>query len=276
MGVGHLEQRRVHMGIVTLDRELSLKGRMRLATFDAFTKEQVDERVSDNLLVNGGLALLALGLNWALMQNQNTSFGSPYSAAGSNLGDCWGAVGTSSVVPAAPSSQTGLQAEIGRAILSNDAVSVNQIILDFFYGVNTGNGSIVEAGFFAQGGLVQPTLTVGLASGSNYTSLSVTSVVLPPAGAAGASVITSIPTGSTLIIGYGTGQTQLVTTTAPITNGNTTISVTSFNANANYGSTSAVAYVYGTMVDRTTFATPVVKTNTQTALLEVVLTLVSG
>lgn len=45
----------------------------------------------------------------------------------------------------------------------------------------------------------------------------------------------SIPSGTTLTIGYGTGQTQNVTTSALANSGATSISVTSFTANAAYG-----------------------------------------
>lgn len=44
----------------------------------------------------------------------------------------------------------------------------------------------------------------------------------------------SIPSGTSLVIGYGTGQTQTVTTSALASSGATSISVTSFTANAAY------------------------------------------
>jgi len=119
--------------------------------------------------------------------------------------------------------------------------------------------------------LVGPALTVALASGSNYTSLSVTATA---AGAPGESA--DIPNGSTIIIGYGTGQTQAVVTSGDTPPGSTTINVVSFNANANYAGGSIVAYLPGTMMDRSTFVSPIVKTNTETGILEIVLTLVSG
>ena len=53
------------------------------------------------------------------------------------------------------------------------------------------------------------------------------------------------------------------------------IAVSSFNANATYNSGSAVAFNFGTMLDRTTFAA-ITKTSAMTAVLEVTLTLVSG
>jgi hypothetical protein len=248
------------MGIATVRSTLDLKGRVRFATFGE-DGEMHDERVNDNLLVTVGLNILATGLNWAIIQNQNASFGSPYSLV--NLGNAYGAVGTSNTAPAA--GQTALSAEVGRAICSNGAVSLNVLTYDFFFGLTQGNGSIAEAGMFLQAGLVTGGLTVALANGSNYTSLSVTATT------------GDIPASSTIIIGYGTGQTQTITTTAVDTPpGSTTINVVSFNANANYAGGSVVAYLPGTMMDRSIFATPIVKTNIETGLLEVTLTLVSG
>jgi len=66
------------------------------------------------------------------------------------------------------------------------------------------------------------TLTTALTSSSNYTSLSV--AALPAA----------IPSGTTLQIGFGTGTTQNVTTSGSTAQGATSITVSSFTANASY------------------------------------------
>lgn len=67
------------------------------------------------------------------------------------------------------------------------------------------------------------TLTTALTNGqSGVTSLAV------------AALPASIPSGTTLTIGYGTGQTQTVTTSALASSGATSISVTSFTSNAAY------------------------------------------
>lgn len=76
------------------------------------------------------------------------------------------------------------------------------------------------------------TLTTALTNGqTGVTSLAV--AALPAA----------IPSGTTLQIGYGTGQTQNVTTSASAAQGATSISVTSFTSNAAYGVGTAVVPV---------------------------------
>jgi hypothetical protein len=273
------------VGLIQVPEGTALKGRFRFRTYDAEAvpnerawrklrysvrpehRFALAEAEADNTLMLNGLSLLALGLVWALAQNQNASFGSPFSAAGSNLGNAYGAVGTStSFPPGAVGAQTALQMEIGRALLSNAAVLQNQIILDFFFNTAAANGSIAEAGVFLQANLITTTLSQALASGQSYNNLQVTAT---PA---------DIPAGSTITIGYGTTTTQQVTTVGDTPPNSTQINVTSFTANANYpaGGQTTVAYLPGTMLDRSIFATPVVKTNTQTAVLEVTLTLISA
>lgn len=75
------------------------------------------------------------------------------------------------------------------------------------------------------------TLTSALVSGTNYTTLSV------------AAVNASIPSGTTLTIGYGTGQTQNVTTNGVTAALATSITVISFAANAAYATLQNVVVV---------------------------------
>lgn len=248
------------MGI-TLDKriDLPLRGHFKLSLFDVETNDLIGVREADNLLMTGGLNLLARGINWAIIQNQNAIWGSPFTAI--NLGDLWGAVGTSNAAPV--SSQVGLTAEIGRAIVSAAAVGGNQLVYDFFIGAPVGNGIITEVGAFMQAGFVNPALTIALANLSNYSSLSVTSTV------------SDIPAGSVLTIGYGTGQTQQVITTTDTPPSSTTINVVTFTANSNYSGNSIVAYLPGTMLDRTVI-TPITKSPSMTGILEITLTLISG
>lgn len=260
------------MGL-TVDRDLPIRGHFKLSLFDADSGRKVGEREADNLIVTGGLNLLAQALNWSFIQNQNTSWGSPYSSL-PNLGDAWGACGTSNT--AASSAQSGLVSEIGRSIVSNSAVSGAQISYDFFLGTTQGNGAIAELGMFSQAGMVTTSLTTGLTNGqSGITALNVNALALPPAGSAGPSAITAVPNGGLWIIGYGSAQTQVVTANGGSTNGNTGISVNSFTANAAYPAGTPVVYLYGTMIDRTVI-TPITKTSSETGILEVTLTLISG
>lgn len=248
------------MGLSVLD-DVRIAGHFHLRLFDAETGELVGEREADNLVVTSGLTLLAQAINWLFVQNYNTSWGSPYSPL-TNLGDIYGAAGTSSTAAAA--GQTALLAEIGRALVSSGAISGAQLIYDFFLGIAQANGTIAELGLFMQGGLVQTTLTTALTSGNNYTSLSVSAL---PA---------DIPSGSTVVIGYGSGQTQSVITTSDSPLNATSIAIGGgFNANANYPSGTPVAYIPGTMLDRSVI-TPITKTPSETGVLEVTLTLASG
>jgi hypothetical protein len=246
------------VGLIAADTPVGIKGRFRFATFEK--GELADERIQENMLVTGGLGILAAALNWAFIQNQNAGWGGPYSAV--NLGDAWGAVGTSTTPAAA--AQTALLAEIGRAIISNGSQFANNLSYDFFFGLTQANGSISEVGMFAQANLITTTLSSGLTSGSPYSALP---VVATPA---------DIPSGSIVIVGYGSGQTQSWITTSDSPPASVSIAVTTQNANATYPAGTVVAYLPGTMIDRTVFITPIVKTNTQTAILEVQLTLVTG
>jgi len=246
------------VGLIVADTPVGIKGRFRFAVFE--DDKLVDERIQENLLVTGGLAILASALNWAFIQNQNAGWGSPYSAV--NLGDTWGGVGTSTTPAAA--AQTALLAEIGRAIITNGSVFANNLSYDFFFGLTQANGSISEVGMFAQANLITTTLTSGLTSGSPYSALAVVATTA------------DIPSGSIVIVGYGSGTTQSWITIGDSPPSDTSLSVTTQNANATYPAGTVVAYLPGTMIDRTVFVTPIVKTNTQTAILEVQLTLVSG
>ena len=248
------------MGIIAPKIDLPIRGHFKLSLFDAESGEFIDSREADNLLVTGGLNILTQALNWLFIQNQNAGWGSPFTAM-TNLGNMWGAVGTSSTLPA--QSQIGLVAEIGRALVTNAAFSGSQMIYDFFLGTAIANGAIAEVGAFLQANLIQTALTISLASGSNYTSLTVSAT---PA---------DIPSGSIITIGYGAGQTQQAITTSDTPQGSTAIAITQITANANYSGNTPVAYAPGIMLDRTTFAA-ITKTSSMTGVLEITLSLISG
>jgi len=74
------------------------------------------------------------------------------------------------------------------------------------------------------------TLTGALTSGNPYTSLSVSSIG------------TTIPSGTWLYLNDNAGHTQHIQTSAQANSGATSISVTSFNANANYPASSSSVY----------------------------------
>jgi hypothetical protein len=153
------------------ESELPVKGRVRLLIFDGGKVKSYEDyrdrvprllagpllpakavpkklREADNLMVNVGLNILASALNWQFVQNYNAGWGSPYTGQ-VNLGDVYGALGTSSTAPAA--GDTHLTTEIGRALLSNGGVAGPVLTLDFFFPVTVGNGTITEVGAFAQG-----------------------------------------------------------------------------------------------------------------------------
>jgi hypothetical protein len=140
------------------EAELPVKGRVRLLIFDGAKIKSYEDykrenpepkkiRVADNLVVNVGLNIIASALNWQFVQNYNAGWGSPY-AGQVNLGDVYGALGTSSTAPAA--GDIKLTTEIGRAILSNGGVAGPVLTLDFFFGVAAAVGTITEVGAFAQ------------------------------------------------------------------------------------------------------------------------------
>jgi hypothetical protein len=241
---------------------LTVHGRLALVVHDAATGAEVDRRESGNLITTAGLNALAAALNWAFIQNYNSTWGNPYTAASGDLGDVYGAVGTSSTTPAAGDIALGF--EIGRQLVTNSAYGANQLTLSFFLPTGLGNGNITEAGVFVAGGLVLPTLASGLISGTQYTSL--------PVGG----VTKDIPSGSTVTIGYGTNQIQQVATAADSPVGTTTLSVNSFTANANYSAGAYVAYTPGTLLDHATFSPAIPKNNAQTSTLQLTLSLASG
>ena len=248
------------MGIIAPEIDLPIRGHFKLSLFDAENGEFIDSREADNLLVTSGLNILTQALNWLFIQNQNAGWGSPFTAL-TNLGNMWGAVGTSSTLP--NQNQTTLLAEIGRALVTNAAFSGSQMIYDFFLGTTIANGAITEVAAFLQANLIQPTLTTSLASGSNYTSLAVTATSA------------DIPSGSVITIGYGTGTTQQAITSSDTPQNSTSIAITQITANANYSGNTIVAYTPGIMLDRTTFAA-ITKTSSMTGVLEITLSLISG
>ena len=71
-------------------------------------------------------------------------------------------MGTGNLAPTL--GQIGLQAELGRAVLTALIATGPQVVIDLFLGLLVGVGSISEAGVFANAGITQPTLTTALAT----------------------------------------------------------------------------------------------------------------
>lgn len=242
---------------------LGLRGHLRLELRDAVTDELLEARNNDNLIVTTGLNALAVALNWAFVQNYNAGWGSPFSSTSGNLGDVYGAVGTSNIAVAA--SQTALGNEVGRALLTTGTNTSNVLTYQFFFGTTAANGTIAEVGVFTSASSVLTTLTSGLTLNQTYTSLSVAALGAP------------IPSGATLTVNYGSSSsTQSVTTSGATLAGATTINVNSFIAGNSFAVGSTVAYNTGTLMDRALISPTVTKTAAQTATLNLSLTLQSG
>jgi hypothetical protein len=114
-----------------------------------------------------------------------------------------------------------------------------------------------------QGGLVTTTLTSGLVSGNNYSSVAV------------AALTADIPSFVPIIIGYGGASQQIAVTNGDNPPTSTAITFNTITANATYPVGTTVAYPFGVMLDRTTFAA-ITKTSSMTGILEITLTLISG
>lgn len=248
-----------HVGIGNVRLGLAPKGRLGVTLRDAATGVVVVRERADNLIVTTGIAALAEALNYALIVAENASWGSPATAP---FGAFYAAVGTGTSTPVA--GNTKLSAEIGRAIVSNYAVSAEVLTYDFFFPTTLGNGTIHEIGTFGAADYIAPLLNSALTSGNSYTSLALSGLV------------GTIPSGSALVVGYSTGTTKSVTTTAEVTTGATSVSVSSFTANANYAAGSLVAYKPGTLIDRAALGSAVTKTSSETMTVELELTLESG
>lgn len=237
-------------------------GRMGVKVFDGDARRggrQVAESWSDNLIVTTGVSLLAQALNWALVEQENSSWGSPFT---NPIAALYGACGTSNTPASA--GDIALGAEIGRALVTNGGSAAGLVTIDFFVPTSIGNGTIQELGTFGAAGLLLPQLTSAVMAGGVYTSLSV------------AQVVGTIPSGSTLTLGYGTGTTQQIVTTAQANVGDSAIAVSSFTASNTFGATSYAAYTPGTMIDHAILGSPVTKTSAQTMIIELALTLVSA
>jgi hypothetical protein len=241
---------------------LGAHGSLSLTLRNAATGRVEQRAEADNLIVTSGLTALAPALNWALIQNQNTSWGSPYASSAGNLGNVYGLVGTSNT--AVSSGQTALVAEIGRVLVTNSAVFTSQIILDFFFPPSAAIGTIYELGTALSASYVAPLLTSALTSGTPYTSLAISGVTA------------DIPSGSAVTLGYGTATTGALTTTSDTPTGATTMAITSYTPTANFAAGQLVAYTPGTLFDRAVLGTPVTKLASQTMTLQLSLTLESA
>jgi hypothetical protein len=252
--------------MAVIEAALAFRGVLRLDVFDALTGALVDSRESGNLIVTSGLTAIASAMNWAFIQNYNAGWGSPFSSSSGNLGDVYGAVGTGTTTPAA--GDTALGTEIGRVILTSGTDSANVLTYQFFFGTNSGNGTVQEAGLFVNAATQQVTLSAGLTQNQVYTSLSTTATTA------------TIPTGSTLIINYGgaqvSGALQQVITSGPTSSGSTTINVNSFTSSQTFPIGTVVAYNTGTLLNHALISPAISKTSAQTATLNFSMTLQSA
>ncbi len=240
-----------------------LVGRIGLVLRDADSGRVVHESMDENLITTAGLNILAPAINWALIQNYNTSWGSPFSSSQGNLGNVYGALGNSLTTPLAGDTVLGF--EVGRSQVTSATGTAPTLTFSFFFGTTQANATLNEAGVFVQATQTATALTTGLTAFQTYTSIAV--------GALSA----AIPNGATMIVGYGNAvTTQLVVLSAPAALGATSISVTSFIANASYAIGAAVVYNTGTLFDHALVTSPPTKTNAQTATLSLNLTLQSG
>lgn len=212
--------------------------------------------------MNGGLNLIAQAMNWSAAQDRNFVFGQPLTAT--NLNTLYGAVGTSSTAAAA--TDTKLGAEVYRVLCTDAVVSGAVITWDFFFGQTQGNATLWEVGVFGQAGLLQPTLTSQITSGSTITSLPVTALA------------SAIPANATVILGYNTSQQQVLTVTnAGAVQGATSIPISgSPSANATYAVGAVVGYLTGTLLDHTVLGSSIVKGSSQTMSMELDITLSSN
>jgi hypothetical protein len=241
---------------------LGAHGALTVTLRNAGTGRIEDRAAADNLIVTSGLNAIAPALNWALIQNQNASWGAPYASSTGNLGNLYGLVGTSNTAVSA--GQISLVAEIGRVLVTNSAVFTSQVICDFFFPPSAAVGTICELGTALAASYVGPSLTGALAAGTPYTSLSVTGVTA------------DIPSGSTVTLGYGTSTTATLTTTSDTPIGAATMAVVSFTPAGTFATGQIVAYVPGILLDRAVLATPIVKAASQTMTLQLSLTLESA
>lgn len=237
---------------------LGVVGHLSITVRDAATGRVVDARRSHNLFVDTGLAYVASALNYGLVYALNASWGSPYSPPGA----FYAAVGTD--VTAVDATNTALGFEIGRAAVSNGAVSNAILSYDAFMSTGTGNGTINEIGLFGNADYQVPVLTAGLLSGSSYTSLTV------------GGLIGTIPTGATLTLNYGAATVQAVTTAAQANPGDTSITTVSFVAAQDFAAGTVAAYTPGVLIDRTVLVTPATKAASQTATVNLTVALESG
>lgn len=249
---------------MNLRDSFGLYGVLRLDVHDALTGELIDSRSSKNLMVTSGLNIIASALNWSFIQNYNAGWGNPFSSASGNLGDIYGAIGTNATTPAA--GDTVLGNEVGRELVTTGTDSANVLTYQFFFPTTAGNGTIAEMGVFAQASTQQVTLSTGLTLNQTYTSISVSATTA------------TIPSGASLILGYGSGngQTQTIVTSGTTTAGSTTINTSSFIANNSFAVGSVVAYNTGTLLDHALLSPTVVKTSGQTATLNFSMTLQSA
>lgn len=270
---------------------IGVNGHFTLTTRDAVTGQIHEEVEADNLITNLGLQNLCFGFIYNLVQNQNQGWGFPISSAFANLGNCYGAVGTSSTP--ATATDVALGNEVSRTLVTNAAVvATNTFELDFFFGTAQANGTITEAGMFTSAYSLPTTLTSPLVNGTNYTTLAVNpwplSNTLVPGGFGNAELLA----GTIILIGYGnTTPIQYAQLSTTVMSGATSVPITAvgggtFTANAAYavgttvefgpnasGTTSAIGG--GQIFDHTIFTSSTVKNSAETATLGLQLTFTS-
>jgi hypothetical protein len=283
---------------LTLRSRLRPHGRITLYTFDAerapdyVRAQQLRRRRSwlarerrNNLSTQGGLNLFAAAINWAGVQSQNAQFGQPFSLT--NLGYLGGAVGTSST--AATANDTTLNGFLACVPLANAAVANNQVVWDFFLVPSVGNGTIWEAGAYAQtmSPPPQPTVVVtGTIGSTTYTYFVVATGLDPLNNSIDStpSPTQSVSTGNATLsssnynaiswasVAGATGY-KVIRSVGGATTG---VIATLSSATLSYNDQGAAATLYtsllnpsGILLDHTVLVSSVTKLNTQTGILEV-------
>lgn len=265
-------------------------GHFKLTTRDAETGQIHEEVEGDNLITTAGLLNLAAAFVYNVVLNQNALWGAPIPTNYGNLGDCYGALGTSSTTPTA--GDVGLGNEVGRAKISNASiVGPSTVELDFFFGTSTANQTLTEGGVLINSTFNMSTLTAPLTAGTNYTSIAVNPFLFIDED----ETPETLPSGQFMVIGYGAvaGQNQFIQTSSTTAYGATTVNFTAvgggtFTAAVNYPVGTPVFYGPtpngqvlpavngGTLFDHTIFGSPTVKNSAETATLALQISLASA
>lgn len=143
----------------TAVRELAIHGECRVWIFDGSVVHNVQEAIaardaglfasstgSPNLVVTSGLNDLCRALAWALITNQNAGFGNPFLSSWGNLGNLYGAIGSSTATVAA--ANTSLGTETTRALVGLASVAGGVMTYDAYLPVPAAATTITEVAWF--------------------------------------------------------------------------------------------------------------------------------